>query len=124
MLLQIFNLEPVDLGSNGQELADHIVNKLDTDGILFESKNDFNEGAYIHEACQELNWVSTPQVGGFEVEWVYPIKIDGASTSVTENEMEKIKSDLGISDEEWVQLQSGDLCKLIEKKSEGHYSFS
>lgn len=124
MLLQIFNLEPVDLGSNGQELADHILNKLDTDGILFESKDDFNEDAYINEACQELNWVSTPQVGGFEVEWVYPIKIGGASTSVTEGEMEKIKSDLGISDNDWVQLQSGDLCSLIEEKSEGHYSFS
>lgn len=121
MILSIDHLEPINMGNDQQEIADYVMEQVG--GMSFDSKDDFNEGAFIEIACKELGWASTPQNGGFEVRWAYPIKIGGAQTSVSEEEMDKIISDLGISDNDWANLPSTDLIALIEEKSEGHYRF-
>tara|TARA_R100001082_G_scaffold15629_1_gene7978 strand:+ start:509 stop:880 length:372 start_codon:yes stop_codon:yes gene_type:complete len=123
MNLKIDYLQAVDMGSDQQEIADWVLDQVSD--ITFQSKDEFDEkeGQWIGEACKALGWHFTPQTGGFEVNWVYPIKIGGAQTSVSEEEMDKIISDLGISENDWAHLPSSSLIDLIAEKSDGHYTF-
>ena len=109
------------MGDHQQEIADYILDQVS--GIDFESKDDFNEGAWIEKACKEMGWTFTPQTGGLNIEWCYPITISGARTSVSEDEMDNIITTLEIHADEWAYLKSSDLIALIEEKSDRHYTF-
>jgi hypothetical protein len=84
-MYKIEHLDPVNMGDNQQELADYVMEQVD--GMSFDEKDDFNEGAFIQTACKELGWATVPQTGGFEVSWEFSIQINGASTTVDEAEL-------------------------------------
>lgn len=145
-MYKIENLEPVDMGNNQRELAEYVMEQVD--GMSFDSKDDFNEGAFIDTACQELGWAFTPQNGGFEVSWKYSIQIDGASTTIVEYELLDLAKKYDVPD--WLidnhddpmpvvftYVWQGQLCgqhetktplihlmEWIERESEGHYTFN
>lgn len=82
-MYKIKNLEPKNMGKNQgefvagaydndlvfQQLADCVMKQVAN--MSFESKDDFDEDAFIGLACAELKWEldKVPLTGGFEVEW-------------------------------------------------------
>ena len=68
--MKICNLTATDMGENQSEISDKVLEYVD--GINYASKNDFYEVEYalITKACNELGWLSVPQCGGLEVEWM------------------------------------------------------
>ena len=101
-MYKIEHLDPTDMGDNQQELAEYVMEQVE--GMSFDAKDDFNEGAFIQTACKELGWATVPQTGGFEVSWKYSVQIvdwseeldyimdgwrldGGASTTLSENEL-------------------------------------
>jgi len=145
-MYKIEHLNPVDMGSDQQELADYVMEQVD--GMSFDEKDDFNEGAFIHTACKELGWTFTPQSGGFEVSWKYSVQIDGASTTVVEDELLDLAEKHNVPS--WLienfddplpvvftYTWQGRLCgehetktplihlmNWIERESDGHYTFN
>ncbi len=67
--MRIFNLEPVDMGKDQQEIADEVLEMVSN--MEFVSEEEFYEleTGLIAEACKKLKWHSVPTTGGFEVEW-------------------------------------------------------
>ena len=84
-MYKIGHLEPNDMGEDQEELAAYVMEQVE--GMSFDGKDDFNEGAFIHQACKELGWATVPQTGGFDIQWEFSIQIDGASTTVDEAEL-------------------------------------
>lgn len=145
-MYKIEQLVPVDMGDNQEELADYVMEQVD--GMSFDEKDDFNEGAFIEVACKELGWATTPQSGGFEVSWKYSIQINGAGTTYDEQELLELAIEYNVP--EWLMenfddplrvvftyFWRGDLCgqhetktplihlmNWIERESDGHYTFN
>ncbi len=145
-MYKIEHLDPVDMGNNQQELAEYVMEQVE--GMSFDEKDDFNEGAFIHTACKELGWAFTPQVGGFEVSWKYSIQINGAATTIVEYELLELAEKYDVP--AWLienfddpqpvvftYVWQGRLCgqhdtdqplghlmRWIERQSDGHYTFN
>lgn len=145
-MYKIEHLDPVDMGNNQQELADYVMEQVE--GMSFDEKDDFNEGAFIEVACKELGWATVPQTGGFEVWWAYSVQIDGASTTISENELLELAEKHDVPawlienfddplDVVFTYVWQGRLCgqmetdtplghlmRWIERESDGHYTFN
>lgn len=145
-MYKIEHLDPVDMGNNQQELADYVMEQVE--GMSFDEKDDFNEGAFIEVACKELGWATVPQTGGFEVWWKYNIQINGASTTISEDELLDLAEKHNVP--AWLienfddplevvftyvwqgrlcgQMETdtplGHLMRWIERESDGHYTFN
>jgi len=145
-MYKIEHLNPVDMGSDQQELADYVMEQVD--GMSFDEKDDFNEGAFIQTACKELGWATVPQTGGFEVSWEFSIQIDGASTTVDEQELLSLAEEHNVPS--WLIENFDDplsvvftyvwqgelegeydrrkplihLMRWIERESDNHYTFN
>lgn len=145
-MYKIDYLDPTDMGDNQQELADYVMEQVKD--MSFDEKDDFNEGAFIQTACKELGWATVPQTGGFEVSWKYSVQIDGASTTISENELLELAEKHNVPDwlienfddphevvftyVWWGRLCGqhdtdqplGHLMRWIERESDGHYTFN
>ena len=145
-MYKIDHLDPVDMGNNQQELADYVMEQVE--GMSFDEKDDFNEGAFIQTACKELGWATVPQTGGFEVWWAYSVQIDGTSTRISENELLELAEKHDVPawlienfddplDVVFTYVWQGRLCgqmetdtplghlmRWIERESDGHYTFN
>jgi hypothetical protein len=145
-MYKIEHLDPTDMGDNQQELADYVMEQVKN--MSFDNKDDFNEGAFIQTACQELGWATTPQTGGFEVWWGFSVQIDGASTTISENELLSLAEEHNVPswlienfDEPlsvvftyvWQGELEGEydrrtplshLMRWIERESDNHYTFN
>lgn len=145
-MYKIEHLDPVDMGNNQQELADYVMEQVD--GMSFDEKDDFNEGAFIEVACKELGWAFTPQNGGFEVSWKYSVQIGVVSTTIVEYELLELAEKHDVPD--WLienfddphpvvftYTWQGRLCgehetktplshlmQWIQRESDGHYTFN
>jgi len=145
-MYKIGHLEPNDMGEDQEELAAYVMEQVKD--MSFDEKDDFNEGAFIHTACKELGWAFTPQTGGFEVSWEYSVQIDGASTTVDEQELLTLAEEHNVPS--WLienfddplsvvftYVWQGRLCgehetktplihlmRWIERESDNHYTFN
>lgn len=130
-MFHIYTLNPVDLGNDGQRLAELVLDLLPEEGFADPSEFDYQEGSLITEACKKDGWAFVPQSGGFEPEWEIDIRVAGATSRYYESEIEELVEKY-VEDQDLIDdwKENGfygplfaDVMQAIEDGSENHYSF-
>lgn len=136
-MYHVTNLNPINLGNDGQRLADLVLELLPKEGFTDPSEFHDNEGSLITEACKKDGWAFVPQSGGFDQEWEIDIRIGGSSESIgtpfriSENHLADLvckyvgRKDLIVDfdDEGIYGILFPEVMKALEQGSDHYYQF-